>query len=176
MAGGFFCSLKQMEELLEHKEFTRISRNVIVSNKFISKYDNGKLELRKINNYPTVSLPVGEIFENKLREQLNVTIRCEPLNKKEERESTTEEEKDFIPKTRTNLEEFEHNPKLLVVYLHIKKNPDCNVNSINQGCRMPQGTVRRYITILLDRQLIQHNGSKRYGSYTIIQQKSPTEE
>lgn len=174
-----YCSLKRLEELLGYKEFTRISRNVIVSNKFIVKYGNGQLELRKINNSPTtISLPVGEIYENSLRERLKATICCETLNKRKEGENKPErkKKKDFIPKTRTTLEEFEHNPKILAVYLHIKKNPDCNVNNISYGCRMPHGTVRRYISFLMDRQLIQHNGSKRYGGYTITQQKPLTGE
>lgn len=174
-----YCSLKRMEELLGCDEFTRISRSVIVSNKFIGKYGNGQLELRKINKSPAaMNFPIGENYEDRLREQLKATINNEiALNaKKEKANQRGKRKKDFIPKTKTTLEEFEHNPKILAVYLHIKKNPNCNVNNISYGCRMPHGTVRRYITFLLDKQLVQHNGSKRYGGYTIVKRDPLAEE
>lgn len=173
-----YCSMKRMEEILGADDFVRISRDIIVAKKFIYKYSNGQLELRKIDNFSdTKTLWVGKKYENRLKEQLAPTI-----DGKAEQGFSTErknppkrkKEKVFIPKTKTILEEFNKNPKLMAVYLHIKKNPNCNVNDISAKCRLPKGSVKRYITFLMDKKLIQHTGSRRYGGYNVV--KFPLDE
>ena len=165
-----YCSMKRMEELLGPEEFVRISRNVIVSKKYIAKYGNGQLELKMINRSSrTITFSVGEQYENILTEQLKSAIYSKPsFNINEKAIKKSKKKNVFIPKTKTIQNEFEDNPKLLAVYLQIKKNPNCNVNDISAKCRLPKGTVRRYISSLMDKHLIQHTGSRRYGGYNVV--------
>lgn len=167
-----YCSMVRMEDLLGTEEFIRISRNVIVSKKYIGKFSDGRLELRKPNKYSkTTFLPVGQAYESVLKEHIQLeTERKNALNGNKKRKSGQKNTKSDNPLPKTILEEFEHNPKLLAVYLQIKKKPDSNVNSISFGCRIPKGTVRRYVSFLMDKQLIEHSGSRRYGGYRAIMQ------
>lgn len=169
-----YCSMKRMEELLGSEEFTRISRNAIVSKRFISKYDDNQLELRKINKFSNnIILSIGDSYKEQIIKQLKLEIGKEDTNlvweieksKKKHRETHT-----FFPKQRTRSEDFEHNSKLRAVYLHIKSHPGCKVNDICTTCRLPQGTVRRYIGFLMNKRLIQHTGSRRYGGYSVVSQ------
>ena len=169
-----YCSMKRMEELLGPEEFTRISRNAIVAKKFIYKYSNDQLKLRKIDNFSdTKTLWVGKEYENQLKEQLQLTVDGKSghgLSTEKKNPQKKEKGKDLIQKNKTILEEFNKNPKLMAVYLHIKKNPNCNVNNISAKCRLPKGSVKRYITFLMNKHLIQHTGSRRYGGYSVVSQ------
>ena len=169
-----YCSMKRMEELLGPEEFIRISRNAIVSKKFISKYDDSQLELRKLNKFTNnIILPIGDSYKEQIIKQLKLEMDEEDTYPVEEIEKSKKKHREthtFFPKQRTRPEDFEHNPKLRAVYLHIKSHPGCKVNDICTTCRLPQGTVRRYIGFLMNKRLIQHSGSRRYGGYSVVSQ------
>lgn len=167
-----YCSMKRMEEILGPADFVRISRDIIVSKKFIKKYFNGQLELRGIDSSSNPkTLPVGKQYENRLTAQFQSTLNSKFAQNTDEEETALKKgkkEKVFVPKNKTIQEEFHQNPKLQAVYLHIRKNPNCNVNDISAKCRLPKGSVKRYITFLMDKKLIQHTGSRRYGGYNVV--------
>lgn len=169
-----YCSMKNMEDLIGTKEFVRVSRNAIVSKRFISKYDDTQLELRKLNKFTdNIILPIGESYVEYVKSQLKPGIvEKAPDNEdaKEKSKRKTEKKSTFIPKTKTISEYFEQNPKLMAVYQYIEGHPDCKVNDISATCRLPQGTVRRYIGFLMDKRLIKHTGSRRYGGYSVVGQ------
>jgi hypothetical protein len=169
-----YCSMKRMEELLGNEEFTRISRNAIVPKRFINKYDGSQLELRKLNKFTdNIILPVGDSYKEQIIKQIKLEIGKDdtyPVGEIEKSKKKHKEGKTFIPKQKTKSEDFEHNSKLRAVYLHIKSHPGCKVNDICTTCRLPQGTVRRYIGFLIGKRLIQHTGSRRYGGYSVVSQ------
>lgn len=169
-----YCSMKNMEDLIGTKEFVRVSRNAIVSKRFISKYDDTQLELRKLNKFTdNIILPIGKSYVEYVKDQLKPDIAekaPDNENVKEKSKRKTEKKSTFIPKTKTISEYFEQNPKLMTVYQYIENHPDCKVNDISATCRLPQGTVRRYIGFLMGKRLIQHTGSRRYGGYSVVGQ------
>lgn len=170
-----YCSMKNMENLLGTKEFVRISRNAIVSKRFISIYNDNQLELRKLNKYTNnIIFSIGESYVEYVKDQLKPNIAEKAPDNEDVKEKSkrrkTKKKTTFIPKNKTVSECFEQNPKLMAVYQYIESHPDCKVNVICNTCRLPQGTVRRYIGFLMDKRLIQHTGSRRYGGYSIVSQ------
>lgn len=167
-----YCSMKNMENLLGSKEFVRISQNAIVPKRFINKYDGSQLELRKLNKFTdNIILPVGDSYKEQIIKQIKLEIGKDdtyPVGEIEKSKKKHRETHTFIPKQKTKSEDFEHNSKLRAVYLHIKSHPGCKVNDICTTCRLPQGTVRRYIGFLMGKHFIQHTGSRRYGGYSIV--------
>lgn len=170
-----YCSLNMMEEMLKPYEFVRISRNTIVSRYHIVKYTSNQVELQKIHNLEkTVVLQVGDSYAEQVGEILlkEFDTKSLSLNKKSKKVPQKKRiyKKNKSQQEKTIGEYFEKKPKLMAVYQYIESYPDCKVNDISNTCRLPQGTVRRYIGFLMGKRLIQHTGSRRYGGYRVASQ------
>lgn len=171
-----YCSLNKMEELLKTYGFIRISRDIIVSKYHIAKYTNNQVELQKTPQIAnTIVLQVGDSYAEQVGEVLLQKLDAKPLFHKKKNQKTTEKKRLYRDKVRTHQEKtigeyFEHNTKLMAVYQYIESHPGCKVNDICTTCRLPQGTVRRYIGFLIGKRLIQHTGSRRYGGYSVVSQ------
>ncbi len=165
-----------MEELLKPYEFVRVSRDTIVSIPHVIKYANSQVEMQKLPNFTkTVVFQVGDSYVEQVEKTLLQGFDAKPLPCKKNSKKSTEKKRIYRKRNETHQDKtigeyFEQNPKLMAVYQYIESHPECKVNDISNTCRLPQGTVRRYIGFLMGKCLIQHTGSRRYGGYSVVGQ------
>lgn len=171
-----YCSLNKMEEMLKPYEFVRVSRDTIVSIPHIIKYANSQVEMQKLPNFTkTVVFQVGDNYVEQVEKTLLQGFDAKSLPCIKNSKKSTEKKRIYRKRNETHQDKtigeyFEQNPKLMAVYQYIESQPDCKVNDISNTCRLPQGTVRRYIGFLMDKRLIKHTGSRRYGGYSVVGQ------
>ena len=170
-----YCSLNSLEDLLGSEEFVRISRNVIVSKNKIVKFKDKQIEMKiNIHECEPLVFNVGNAYLENIVNKLNFKIIS--TSPEGQRIAKPSPAINITPDISNLLNEFKDNPKLLIVHKYISMHPNCKIKDISKACKISKGSVSRYLAKLTEHGLISYNGAKKTGGYTIIQQKSLTEE
>jgi len=163
-----YCSLKYLIQLIDNKEFTRISSSFVVPVQHIASCD-GKVVVMKtvpwtekpltfdldIKKYPHALAAIEE-YLHASQEVLN-DIRLDGKEEKGKKHLSVPPKK-----------------KLDVVLSYISEHPGCRSTELISHTSYPKTTMDRCLYELKKRGKIQYSGSKKFGGYHIV--NTPTTE
>ena len=159
-----YCSIKYLIQLLGDNEFVRISSSIVVPFHHIDSCDGKTLVMKTM---PWTDVPLKFELDNRRYPQSSTTIE-EYLLAKQELVNVIRTDGDE-EKEKKNLS-VPPKDKLDTVLDYIREHPGCRSMELISHTSYSQTTMDRCLSELKKQGLIKHNGSKKYGGYSVVGQ------
>lgn len=169
-----FCSMRELEELLDSSRFVRISRQHIVQIQYIESYNDQFVTLQAAVVQQKTSLPISAAWKESVLAILyrETNIRPEGFFASEDAEYIEENdmETDFPEDSESGnaLVIRKRELKLQKIYNYVREHPNCKINNILEDLDLSKSTAERYLRLLRKHNLIQYSGTWKVGGYTVV--------
>lgn len=166
-----YCSIKHLSQLLDNKEFIRISKSVIVPYQYIESYDDKQVVMKKMpcseepltfRINPKKSKWISKLLAEHLQEpqaETDVEMKVDIEESKEETMQAQDKKPLSIPPQQ----------KLDAVYAYLQSHPNSRSNEITSKIKYSQSTIERCLVELRKQNLIEYVGSKKTGGYRVVE-------
>ena len=159
-----YCSIKYLIQLLGDNEFVRISSSIVVPFHHIDSCDGKTLVMKTM---PWTDVPLKFELDSRKYPQSRTAIE-EYLLAKQELVNVIRTDGDE-EKEKKNLS-VPPKDKLDAVLDYIREHPGCRTPELISNTPFSQTTMDRCLSELKRQGLIKHNGSKKYGGYSVVGQ------
>ena len=159
-----YCSIKYLIQLLGDNEFVRISSSIVVPFHHIDSCDGKTLVMKTM---PWTEAPLKFELDSRKYPQSRTAIE-EYLLAKQELVNVIRTDGDE-EKEKKNLS-VPPKDKLDTVLDYIREHPGCRTPELISNTPFSQTTMDRCLSELKRQGLIKHNGSKKYGGYSVVGQ------
>lgn len=166
-----YCSIKHLSQLLDNKEFIRISKSVIVPYQYIESYDDKQVVMKKMpcseepltfRINPKKSNWISKLLAEHLQEpqaETDVEMKVDIEESKEETMQAQDKKPLSIPPQQ----------KLDAVYAYLQSHPNSRSNEITSKIKYSQSTIERCLVELRKQGIIEYVGSKKTGGYRVVE-------
>ena len=157
-----YCTIKYLIQLLDKKEFIRISPSIIVPFRLIASCDGEDVVLKTM---PWMKSPIAFKLDAKryplslyeIQEYLKATIGGRDSEQLDCEQEMSIKNSSIPPKEKLN-----------AVLSYIGKHPGCRSTEIISHTSYPKTTMERCLSCLRRQGLIEFSGSKKKGGYHIV--------
>ena len=157
-----YSTIKYLTQLLDNKEFIRISPSIIVSFQFIASCVGEAVVMKTM---PWMKSPLAfkldsnryPLAPHKIQDYLKATI-----GGMESGQLDCEEEQSIKSQSAQPKE------KLDTVFDYIREHPGCRSTELMSHTSYPKTTMERYLSYLKKQGLIEYTGSKKKGGYYLV--------
>lgn len=161
-----YCSIKHLSQLLDNKEFIRISKSTIVPYQYIESYDDKQVVMKKM---PCSEESLSFNFDSQIRDHALKLLaeHVQILPKEEIAAEEPEEETESMQEKKPLSLPPQH--KLDAVYAYVQSHPGSRSNEITSNIKFSQSTIERCLVELRKQNLIEYVGSKKTGGYRVVE-------
>lgn len=155
-----YGALARLYELMDKERVIQVSRNCLVALDAIIEYNERLIKVNIGNNVP----PEQIVFPRDRAEELYVKIlsfKNEQAIQQAQASANTQAESS--PRKLSGYEKS--------IYQYIRKHPSCTSADLQKLTGLSPNSVYRYISVLKQRGLITHTGSKRTGGYYAVEKE-----
>lgn len=157
-----YCTIKYLIQLLDNREFIRISPSIIVSFQHIASCDGEVVVMKPM---PWMKSPLAFKLDSQrhprspyeIQEYLKATIGRREIEQLLYEQEKCKKNPSSPPKE-----------KLDAVLDYISKHPGCRSTEIISHTSYPKTTMERCLSCLRRQELIEYSGSKKKGGYHLV--------
>ena len=157
-----YCSLKYLTQLLDNKEFIRISPSVVIPFQHIASCEGETVAMK---NKPWMASPLTFTLDtlkyphstSQIQEYLQSTIEEDVHEQPDCEQEKSKKRPSAPPKNRLD-----------VVLKYIKEHPGCRSTELVSQTKFTTSTMERCLSNLKKQGLIEYSGSKKTGGYRVV--------